>query len=361
MTPHVGPPGLGGFRIRTLSCVSNDAAGVTSLTLEVLLTVMDRTAANLERLQVVWDRAAPMLPVGPSVGTTPEYEDLARAWDDLRHGLPPIDGWAIGEPLPDMDAVGKAYFEYAEVGEPPFAVFGAKEAPGEALAEYRYRLNKARRRAVRDRMQELVAKVDTLLPHALSQAESLNSGDKLQAGPATEIDRAIAEIERLMGDTADRRGRWSDLHRHLRFGQAQDWNDITGLDWPSVKPDIEAAMFSDVEPLPVPDIDLGTAAGQRPSGPVSTELRWADLSADRFEHLLYDLLQALPGYQNVQLLMKTNAADRGRDISAERVLRDGAGTVRTERVIIWVRLRWREDRFSLTSLDRLRGSAKGPF
>ncbi|WP_018588876.1 restriction endonuclease [Salinispora arenicola] len=259
---------------------------------------------------------------------------MVRAWDDLRGGLPPIDGWAITEPLPDMDAIGKAYLEYAEISEPPFAMFEAKEAPDRALAEYRHRLNKARRKAVRDRMLELVARVDTLLPQALAHAERLTSGDRLQAEPAPEIDRSIAEIERLMGDTAARRGRWSDLHRHLHFGQAHDWDDIHELDWPSVKPDIEAAMFSDVEPLPVPDVDLGTAAGQRPTGSVSTVLRWTGLAADRFEQLLYDLLRALPGYQNVQLLMKTNAADRGRDISAERVLHDGAGSVRTERVII---------------------------
>jgi len=304
------------------------------LTLEELLAVMDRTAANLERLQAVWDRAGPMLPDGPSIGTTPEYEDLTRAWDDLRRGLPPIEGWAITEPLPDMDAVGKAYLEYAEIGEPPFAVSGAKGAPSEALAEYRHRLNKARRKAVRDRMRELIAEVDTLLPQALALARTLSRDDRLQAEPAAEIDRAIAEIERLMGDTAARRGRWSDLHRHLRFGQAHDWGDINESDWPSVKPDIEAAMFSDVEPLPVPNIDLGIAAGRRPAGSVSTELRWANLTAERFEQLLHDLLRALPGFQNVQSLMKTNAADRGRDISAERVLHDGAGSVRTERVII---------------------------
>jgi hypothetical protein len=58
------------------------------------------------------------------------------------------------------------------------------------------------------------------------------------------------------------------------------------------------------------------------------------LDPDGFERLLHDLLRTLPGYQNVQLLMKANAADRGRDISAERVLHDGAGGVRTERVIV---------------------------
>jgi hypothetical protein len=34
-----------------------------------------------------------------------------------------------------------------------------------------------------------------------------------------EISAAIDEIERLMGDTAQRRGRWSEMHRHMYFGQ----------------------------------------------------------------------------------------------------------------------------------------------
>ncbi|WP_155246215.1 hypothetical protein [Salinispora arenicola] len=51
--------------------MSDSAAKAATLTLEALLTIMDRTAANLERLQAVWDRASPMLPDGPSIGTTP--------------------------------------------------------------------------------------------------------------------------------------------------------------------------------------------------------------------------------------------------------------------------------------------------
>jgi hypothetical protein len=47
------------------------------LSLDALLTVMDRTSANLARLQGIWDRAHPMLPTGPSGGSTNEYDDLS--------------------------------------------------------------------------------------------------------------------------------------------------------------------------------------------------------------------------------------------------------------------------------------------
>lgn len=93
-------------------------------------------------------------------------------------------------------------------------------------------------------------------------------------------------------------------------------------------------MTPPADPLPVPDIDLGQAAARRPAGAASTFLDWEKLTPNDFEHLLHDLLRNLPGYQNVQLLMKASAADRGRDVSAERVIPDGAGGLRTERVIV---------------------------
>ena len=94
------------------------------------------------------------------------------------------------------------------------------------------------------------------------------------------------------------------------------------MDWPSVKEDIQAAGFSEADPLPIPDgIDLGQLAASQPQGRASTTLNWEILDSKRFEELIYDLTRALPGYQNVQLLMKTSATDRGLDISAERISR----------------------------------------
>jgi hypothetical protein len=65
------------------------------------------------------------------------------------------------------------------------------------------------------------------------------------------------------------------------------------------------------------------------------------LDDDGFERLLYDLLRALPDYHNVQWLMHTRAPDRGRDLSADRVLQTSTGEVRTERVIVQAK-HWRK-------------------
>jgi hypothetical protein len=252
---------------------------------------------------------------------------------DLLPGLPAIDGWTITDPLPDIDALGQAFIDYADIMEPPWPAYEAGEKPGKDLAEYRYRLNRARRRAGRERLSQLTATIDSTLPRLLVGVPR-DSQDRLEGPEVDEITSAVNELERLVGNTIERRGRWSDLHRHLYFGQGHDWHDIYEMDWPSVRADLEGAMLSDTDPVPVPDIDLGAAAAGNLTGTATIALPWDRLDDDGFERLLYDLLRDFPDHQNVQWLMQTRAPDRGRDLSLDRVLRDSTGGVRTERVIV---------------------------
>ena len=301
--------------------------------LDELLSAMDRAAANLAKLEDVWSRASTFIPTAPQRGSDPEYDDLQRAWQDLLPGLPQIDGWTITDPLPDIDALGQSFIDYLEVSEPPFALFEAGEQPGKDLAEYKYRLNRARRRAARERLQQLTSAVDGALSRLLDGVPR-DSRERLDGPDIPAVASAVQEMERLVGDTVQRKGRWSELHRHLHFGQGHDWHDIHELDWPSVRSDVEAAGLSDTDPLPIPDIDLGQAAGSHPTGVATTALPWDRLDDDGFERLLYDLLREFPDHQNVQWLMQTRAPDRGRDLSMDRILHESTGAVRTERVIL---------------------------
>ena len=301
--------------------------------LDELLSAMDRTSANLTKLDDLWGRAASFIPNGPAAGSAPEYDDLCRAWSDLLSGLPPIDGWTITGQLPDIDALGRAFIEYAEIGEHPFALYEEAEQPGKDLAEYRYRLNRTRRRAARERLQQLVATIDIALSGLLDRIPR-DSQERLEGPGVDEVTSAVSEIERLMGDTAQRQGRWGDLHRHLHFGQGHDWHDIREIDWPTVRSDVETGALADTDPIPVPDIDLGHAAAGHLTGTATIALPWGRLDDDGFERLLYDLLRGFPEHENVQWLMQTRAPDRGRDLSLDRSLRDGTGGVRSERVIV---------------------------
>lgn len=303
------------------------------MNLDELLQVMDRAAANLAKLQTIWDRAQPMIPSSPQRGTSREYEDLRRAWTPLLSGLPPIDGLTVTEELPDIDEAGQSFIDYWEIGEPAFALMNELEKPGHQLDEYRFRLAQARRRAIHDRLDELTSTINGTLAK-LTESIDRNSSDRVDDPRTKVVEDSISEIERLLGDTTDRKGRWGDLHRHLHFGQAHDWHDIAEMDWPSVREDIEAASLSETDPLPVPAIDLGVAASARPTGGATIGLTWTALDDDGFERLLFDLLRGFPSYQNVEWLMKTRAPDRGRDLSAERIIKDDGGTTRTERVIV---------------------------
>ncbi|MGH3867026.1 MAG: hypothetical protein ACRDQ4_12965 [Pseudonocardiaceae bacterium] len=142
-----------------------------------------------------------------------------------------------------------------------------------------------------------------------------DSQDPLTGSAVDQITAAVGEIERLMGNVAARRSHWDDLHRHLHFGQGHDWHDIHAFDWPSVRPDVQAAGFTNTDPLPVPDFDLGQAAAEHLTRTATIALPWDRLDDDGFERLLYDLLRAFPEHKNVQLPMHTHAPDRGRDLA----------------------------------------------
>lgn len=130
------------------------------------------------------------------------------------------------------------------------------------------------------------------------------------------------EIQRLLASETSRKARWSDLLRHLSFGLAQDLHDIVDHDWPSVREDIEVKLYAEDEPLPIAVDDLGSVVSTGPSGPVTIELLWSALSDDDFERLIFNLLDDAPEYENPRWLTKTNAPDRGRDLSADRVIVD---------------------------------------
>lgn len=299
-----------------------------------LLDQMDRATANISKLEDVWQRAQSFIPNGPALGSSPEYDDLSRAWDDLLPGLPPIDGWTVTAGLPDIAALGEAFLEYAEIGESPAAVLEEASKPERDLGEYRYLLNRARRRATRRRLEELVSTVDTAIAEVVRDSEGLPPSTAVEGGQAQLVAESVAEIDRLMGDTAERTGRWADLRRHLNFGQVHDWTDIATLDWPTVRPDVDAAGFADADPVPVVDIDLGNAARGPLTGAVSTALDWSSLDEDGFERLLFNLLSAFDDHSNVKWFTKTNAPDRARDLSFDRRIQASTGLVRNERVLV---------------------------
>ena len=93
-------------------------------------------------------------------------------------------------------------------------------------------------------------------------------------------------------------------------------------------------MYGGKEPVPVEIEDLGSLVSAKPKGPVATKLKWEALTDEEFERLIFVLISSESGYENPEWLMKTNAPDRGRDLSVYRVYTDPLGGTLRQRVII---------------------------
>lgn len=295
------------------------------------LTQFDRTIANLERLEEQWKQFELHIPTSISFGLdTPDVEQIRRDYAETARALPAIDGYRVDPDLFSLDEISQWQLDAWEISEPS-ALRGLedfKQEPKRQLDEYRHRLTKERRRLVRRRIEEVVTEVDKLLRSAgvTERGREFPIPDK----GWTELREMITELDRLRGSATLRGTRIVDLNRHLRFAEPHDLNDIVENDWPSVRSGLIDLVFEG-EPLTVTVTDLSDLVRAEPTGSVTAKLEWAQLDPPTFERLIFNILRNADSYENVEWLTDTNAPDRGRDISAVRVVVDElSGTERRD-------------------------------
>ena len=237
----------------------------------------------------------------------------------------------------DLDDIAQNRLDALEVGEfeSRVAVERWIGEPARLLREYRYRFDQKRRELIRDVINELIDTIDGNLRDLSTALE----GDVVQREAIDnpifdELKDSVDQINTLLGSSVERPERWSDLHRHMRFGMLCDLQDIIGFDWPSVRDGLRTALYGEREPVPVEVEDLGVLANTKPRGQVATELQWKKLTDKDFERLLFALISFEQGYENPKWLTKTNAPDRGRDLEVYRVHTDPLAGVIRQRVII---------------------------
>jgi hypothetical protein len=166
--------------------------------------------------------------------------------------------------------------------------------------------------------------------------------DKIVLPTWKSVRNHVDEIDALLGSSVDRPAGWTDLRRHIHFGMVCDLNDIEKSDWPSVKKGLRQTLYGAHEPVPVEVKDLSVLVEARPAGPVTTKLKWTALTAEDFERLIFSLICGEENYENPEWLMKTNAPDRGRDLSVMRIIKDPLSGTTRSRVIIQCRHRPKE-------------------
>lgn len=334
--------------------------GSDNSSLSDALQKFELAEANLVRLEKAWKAIVGMLPDGIAfLGKSSEFVALERDVKQLVEHLPAIGGWSLTIDVPDPDGLAQDRLDAQEINEPS-AILGAErvvQQPEEDIAEYRHRLLTAKRQLIRNRARELMDDIDN---HLATMVKTIPRDDTSLADNDDwkKLTTAISELERLLG-TALRHaedGRWSDFQRHLGFGQGCDLHDIAEFDWPSVRKEFEAALYGEREPVEVGVEDLGTLVEQRPTGTVSSALNWSVLDERDFERLLYELIATTDGYENTQLLMKTNAPDRSRDVSSEHVITNLSGVTR-QRVIIQCK-HWSDKSVAPKDVTEAKGAMK---
>lgn len=295
--------------------------------LDSALKTFERVASTLQKAERVWAELA-----GGGL-TSEEHDGRIYVYMDLIGALPAIDGLRVQAVPMSQSDMQLERWDANQIGEPEFHVQTEERIhePGTELQTYRHAFDRARREIVRGRIDDVVHATDAVIAEMTAGRD--NAG-RATADQWKLLDRHVAELDRLLGDSTARPARWSDLRRHLHFGESVDLNDILDLDWPSVKEDLEHFIYDEFEPMPVDVDDLDALVTARPRGRVSTALRWANLGPDSFERLLFELVGNETGYENPDWLMKTNAADQGRDVQAYRVTVDSLSGTRRERVII---------------------------
>lgn len=300
------------------------------------LKQFEATEANVVKLEQLWEAISGMVPAGISFGQDAEYEDRVRSYALLLQALPMIDGWKPSAVPQDLDVIARSRFDAMDLGEisAQASVENWIGEPGRELREYRFQLDNKRRALIRDALVSLIDEVDGILRKARQLDLFAHGAGKTDAGILEELRNRVKQIEVLLGSSIGKPNRWSDLSRHLHYGEYGDLRDIVAVDWPAVKDGLRKGLYGAHDPVPVEVEDLGTLVASRPMGPVAIGLSWDKLDDVSFERLIFEMISTASGYENAEWLMKTRAPDRGRDLSVNRIIRDElAGTTRLRVVI----------------------------
>ena len=304
-------------------------------TLQDALKVFEAVDANLTKLETLWGQIRSLIPNGAVFGAPPEYDEACFAFRRILPSVPAIDGFRIEDCLLEFDDIGQMRVDEIDVGDIEIVVANDKaiEEPGRQLRQYRLSLDAKRRELVRERVLELSDQIDSILQGIGEISDFTDIQPGMVDSTLPRIKERVDEIDALLGGDP-RPSRWNDIRRHLAFSAPVDLYDIVVHDWPTIKGGLVTSLYGPTEPIPVETLDLADIVRAKPSGKVATALKWEVLTDEDFERLMFLLLSDADGYENPQWLQRTNAPDRGRDLSVVRVENDPLGGTRRYRMIV---------------------------
>ena len=308
------------------------------MNLNETLKQFEAVEANLAKLDDLWKQIKKLLPAFDEiqVGEEERYLQLCRSFEHVLKQMPKVDGHELKYLLDRPEDIFRGKIDTLEAEEFVHRVGLDIEIhrQGEALDDYRFRVESKRRALARQSVQDLSAQIDSLLQDLQCAARKRKHNASMPKAKWQQLTASFKSIDALLGKSLGRPTRWGDMARHLSFGVKTDYQDIVARDWPDVREWLERALYGESDPIPIVATDLGELVNSNPHGPVATELKWDVLSPGDFERLIFNLIDQTKGYVNPKWLTDTNAPDRGRDLSVERFLDDALTESRKERVML---------------------------
>lgn len=186
--------------------------------------------------------------------------------------------------------------------------------------------------------------------------KELTRSQKVEDSSLPKLKEKVSDIEICLGESISSPQRWTDLERHLAFGEIHDLDDIVNRDWPSVKRGILRIFFQlgDEDIASLDEESISELRHLVKNVANRNRFSWKDLSSEEFERLIFQVVSSPDiTYENAEFLMRTNAPDCGRDISVCRVYQDSfSGSIR-HRVIIQCK-HWLDKSLSVKDISYLK-------
>ena len=201
------------------------------------LEKFEATEANIAKVERLWSEMENLIPDGITFGDDPDYDDKVRAYSLLLDALPMIDGWKPTLSPWALNEIAQSRFDVMELGE-PMASLQLEEGilqPGKEIREYRFKFDIKRRALIRDSLVKLIDDVDSDIRTLRQEFNDRAPSVRLEPELWADIQRHLSEIEVLLGSSVRKPPRWTDMLRHVAFGELHDFRDIEKRDWPSIK------------------------------------------------------------------------------------------------------------------------------
>lgn len=316
--------------------------------------------ANLVKLERLYKEIISLIPGGISFGTDITHEEKCRFYEHVLSVLPAIDGWKPTSIPMSLNDIAQSRMDAYDLGEPEaiLSIENEIEKPGVELRQYRFLFDHKRKQLIYDSLLELIDLIEEAIYTIGQKLKDENNESHSMKGEEWEkLQNYVNQIDVLLGSSIKRPERWVDINRHLRFAMLHDFRDIQNFDWPTIKDYLIKNIFKENDPIPSNIKDLSELVEQKPRGSVTRELKWEKLSDNQFERLIFSLVNSEIGYQNPNWLTSTDAPDRGRDLSVERVVNDALGGVIRLRVIIQCK-HWLNKSISTSVVTNLIGQMK---